>query len=117
MAQLREWGCSPWLSAGCGGQGTCNVAQCKGRVTRTVAHVGCVARAGAGTEPLGCSWHLSGPCCRYCSPWGSSGGAVWQHHSLAPVLHKDDVVESTTSRPLHTVGTYGEAEPGQEGSS
>lgn len=34
-----------------------------------------------------------------------------------PVLHKDDVVESTTSRPLHTVGTYGEAEPGQEGSS
>lgn len=34
-----------------------------------------------------------------------------------PLLHKDDVVESTTSRPLHTVGTYGEAEPGQEGSS
>lgn len=75
----------PWLSAGCGGQGTCNVAQCKGRVTRTMTqHVGCVARAGAGTEPPGCIWHLSGPCCGHCSPWGSGRGATWQHHSLAP---------------------------------
>lgn len=85
VAQLREWGCSPWLSAGCGGQGTCNVAQCKGRVTRTMTqHVGCVARAGTGTEPPGCIWHLSGPCFRHCSPWGSGGGATWQRHSLAP---------------------------------
>lgn len=108
----QEWGCSPWLSAGCGAQGTCNVTQCKGRVTRIMTrHVGCVARAGAGAEPPGCTWHLLGPCRGRCSPWGSSRGAMWQHHSLAPVLHKDDVVESTTSRPLHTVGTYGEAEP------
>lgn len=85
MAQLREWGCSPWLGAGCGGQGTCNVAQCKGRVTRTVTqHVGCVARAGTGTEPPDCIWHLSGPCCGHCSPSGSGGGAPWQRHSLAP---------------------------------
>lgn len=35
--------------------------------------------------------------------------------SASPRLHKDDVVESTASRPLHTVGTYCEAEPGQEG--
>lgn len=85
VARLREWGCSPWLGAGCGGQGTCNVAQCKGRVTRTMTrHLGCVARARAGTEPPGCIWHLSGPCCGHCSSSGSGGGATWQRHSLAP---------------------------------
>lgn len=118
VAQLREGDVQPWLSAGCGGQGTCKVAQCKGGVTRTMTrHVGCVARAGAGTEPPGCTWHLSWPCCGHCSPWGAVWGLCGSTTAWPPVLHRDDVVESTTSRPLHTVGTYGEAEPAQEGSS
>lgn len=49
---------------------------------------------------------------------GKQWGVLWGSTTAwPPVLHKDDVVESTTSRPLHTVGTYGEAEPAQEGSS
>lgn len=117
-------GLGTFAVAQCRGQGMCNVSQCKGRVTRTVTQrMGCVARAGAGAEPPGCLWHPSGPCRGHRSPWGESRGAMRPQAKAAapgpgpPVLHKDDVVESTTSRPLHTVGTYCEAEPGREGSS
>lgn len=130
MAQLRGLGmfAVAWsrdrgscTRAQCRGQGTCNVAQCKGGVTHTVTqHLGRVP--GAGAEPPGCLWPLSWPCHGRFSPWGGSQGAVRPWAGAAtprpgpPVLHKDDVVESTTSRPLHTVGTYCEAEPGREGS-
>lgn len=112
--------------AQCRGQRTCNVAQCKGRVTRTVTQrVGRVARAGAGAEPpqLRLAPERAVPRALLslgrepgCSAAAGRSGSTtaWPPR---PVLHKDDVVESTTSRPLHTVGTYCEAEPGREGSS
>lgn len=36
--------------------------------------------------------------------------AAEEHEAQSVSLHKDEVVESTTSRPLHTVGTILEAE-------
>lgn len=82
-------------------------------------HVECVACAGAGAESPACLWHLSS---LYCVAGTAvleegAGCRVAAPRPGPPVLHKDDVVESTTSRPLHTVGTYCEAEPGNEGIS
>lgn len=62
-------------------------------------------------------WPLRWLCHGHCCPWG----VMWPWAGMvsprpgSPILHKDDVVESTTSRPLHTVGTYCDAEPDQEG--
>lgn len=41
-------------------------------------------------------------------------GVVVCSPSLGFLLHSDDVVESTTSRPLHTVGTTVAAEAAEE---